>query len=354
MPRASAPVAAAAFLLATTQAAPPENAAEAALSNTFGLSASEIRRVQGGQVVSRTLEARDKREVATLGAVRIAMTPEFYVSRLADIAEFKSDPAILQIGSFGNPPAAEDVSALTLDERDIRGLRECRIGRCDLQLPSEAIERLRRVDWARADAPRQAESVIREMLVEYVGRYRRTGSAAMQYADRAEALDVGREFQALADDRGGPWDRFPGLREHLSTYTGAPAPATTDVVYWSKERIGRRAVLSMTHLAVTEVADGSAFAYAIGSKQIYAAHYYDASLGLTVLIRAQSDPLPATYLVYFNRSRIDVFGGPFARLGRALVSSRARSTVGGLLQRLQGALSREFDAELQRRRHAGR
>ena len=41
-------------------------------------------------------------------------------------------------------------------------------------------------------------------------------SAAMQYADRAEALHVGREFQALADDRGGPWDRFPGLREHLS------------------------------------------------------------------------------------------------------------------------------------------
>jgi hypothetical protein len=40
----------------------------------------------------------------------------------------------------------------------------------------------------------------------------------------------------------------------------------------------------------------------IASKQIWASHYYDGSLGITVLVDAN----PGTYLVYLNRSRIDL------------------------------------------------
>ena len=46
-------------------------------------------RINAGQVVVRTLDATDPREVATLGVVRIRVTPEFYAERLADIVTFK-------------------------------------------------------------------------------------------------------------------------------------------------------------------------------------------------------------------------------------------------------------------------
>jgi hypothetical protein len=80
-------------------------------------------------------------------------------------------------------------------------------------------------------------------------------------------------------------------------------------------------------------------AYAIGSKQIYAMHYYDASLGLTLLIPDRAAPSAATYVVYLNRSRIDLFDGLFGGVVRRVVAGRARGLVADQLQRLQRVLA---------------
>lgn len=336
--------ASAGLLLLLPARAVPEDPSAALVHSIFGVSARELDAVRRGSVVVRTVGADDRREVATLGVVRIAMTPEFYVDRIEDIAAFKRDEAILQIGAFGTAPSLTDVAALTLDDSDIRALRTCRAGNCGLQLSADAIEQVRaNVDWRRPDARQQADAAIRQVLVDHVTAYLAAGSAAgMRYADRSKPVDAGREFVALAMNCPGPWNRFARLRRHLVEFPQSPAPLTQDLLYWSKERIGRRGVVSVTHLAVSRIADGSPVAYAIGSKQIYGAHYYDASLGLTVLLRDSSGRSPATWLVYFNRSRIDVFEGLFGGLGRKIVSGRARSTVSDLLTRLQRSLAEEF------------
>jgi hypothetical protein len=80
-------------------------------------------------------------------------------------------------------------------------------------------------------------------------------------------------------------------------------------------------------------------AYAIGSKQIYAMHYYDASLGLTLLVPDRTVASPATYVVYLNRSRIDLFDGMFGGVARRIVAGRARTLVAEQLQRLQQVLA---------------
>ena len=99
-------------------------------------------RVDTGQVVSRTLSAHESREVATLGVARIRATPDFYVDRLTDIVNFKRDEAVVQIGTFSNPPHLSDVAGLTLDAWDVDRLRECRVNDCGLQLSADAIDRL--------------------------------------------------------------------------------------------------------------------------------------------------------------------------------------------------------------------
>jgi hypothetical protein len=80
-------------------------------------------------------------------------------------------------------------------------------------------------------------------------------------------------------------------------------------------------------------------AYAIGSKQIYAMHYYDASLGLTLLVPDRTAASPATYVVYLNRSRIDLFDGLWGGVARRIVAGKARGVVADQLQRLQGVLA---------------
>ena len=115
-------------------------------------------------------------------------------------------------------------------------------------------------------------------------------------------------------------------------------------MYWSKEIVSRKTVASVTHLAIIPCADSSPAAFAVGSKQIYGSHYFDASFGLTVLVPDPASPSPATYVAYMNRSRVDVIGGVFGGVAKKLIASKARSTVGDTLGRLRTRLEQEFAA----------
>jgi hypothetical protein len=339
-------VRAAALLMTTTLLVAAGEArvdpARSFLMTAFQLSADEIARLDRGDVVARTLEVTHHREVATLGIVRIRTSPPAYVERLADIAAFKRTDDVLQIGTFSNPPRLDDMAALTVDEADLKRLRECRVENCDVRLPADAIERIHReVDWGTPDGPRRGSRLVSELLVDYVARYRQRGApAAMEYADRSRRLNVGREFASLLDADTITSAYTPRLRQHLLDFPGSSVKGTTDFVYWSKELVRGRPVISITHVATVPAVDDSPVAYAIGSKQIYAMHYFDASLGLTLLVPDRTAADAATYVVYVNRSRIDLFDAPFGGVARRIVAGRARILVAEQLKRLQQVLAK--------------
>src|SRR5215204_5184647 len=282
------------------------------LTTAFSLSAADIERLDRGDVISKTLDAKNGREVATLGIVRIMTSPSRYVERLADITTFKRTDDVLEIGTFSNVPQLADVASLSIDEQDLKRLRHCQVEDCDVRLSAEAIERMRRdVNWYAPDASHKASLLVRELLVDYVAHYRQRGTlATMEYADRPRRLNVGREFESLLDADTITSAYAPRLRRHLLEYPTS-AERMSDFVYWSKELIRGRPVISITHVATAPAVGDSPVAYAIGSKQIYAMHYYDASLGLTLLVPDRASASPATYVIYLNRSRIDLFDGAF-------------------------------------------
>ena len=82
----------------------------------------------------------------------------------------------------------------------------------------------------------------------------------------------------------------------------------------------------------------------IASKQIYANHYFEASLGLTVALAAGQGPSPSFYLLYFNRSRSDALHGGFSGLARGQVKSRARSGALENLVKIQRSIEAQFAA----------
>ncbi len=314
--------------------------ARAFLAAAFDLSPATIGHIDNGQIVARTLGVKNRREVATLGVVRIQTTPTVYVERLRDIANFKRTDGVLQIGTFSSPPQQGDVASLTVDDDDLNRLRECRVENCSVRLSADGIERIRReIDWRSADAAGRASSLVRQLLVNYVTRYRESGAAAaMEYADTPSPLNVGHEFASLVDADTATWKYVPRLRRHLLEYPAADE-AMSDFIYWSKERVHSRPVISITHVVIAAAVDDGPVTYAIASKQIYAMHYFDASLGLTLLVRDSSAPLSATYVVYLNRSRIDLFDGLFGGVARRIVAGRARSLVAEQLARLQGSFA---------------
>jgi hypothetical protein len=305
------------------------------LAGTFDVPAADLRHIDSGGIFSRTLAAGHPREVGTLGIARIRTTADDYAARLADIVSFKRDEAVLQIGTFSTPPQLDDVAALTLEDADIRSLRSCRVADCDARLPAAAIERFRtEVDWRAADVRQQATRVMQRILVDYVTKYVESGSGtAMEYADTPTLLNQQRESAALVMSDPAAWRDFPRLRERL--VSGAGSLGSGDLVYWSKERVNRRPVISVTHVAIERAADRSPAAYAVASKQIYGMHYFDASLGLTLLVPDRASATNGTYVVYLNRSRIDLFDGMFGGIARRIVSAKARTFVSDRLARLQ-------------------
>jgi len=329
------------LLLQVERTASAPETARAFLATTFGMTTEDLARIDAGQVVARTLSAHESREVGTLGIVRIRATPDFYVERLTDIANFKRDEAVVQIGAFNNPPHINDVAGLSLEAWDVDKLRECRVNDCGLQLSADSIGRFsKEMDWRRSDVEQQATRLMRQILVEYVTGYRERGTTtAMQYVDQGRPLVLGDEFSAIVEADAGTWQHFPDLRRHLLGYP-KDTPGTTDILYWSKERVSRRLVINVTHLAIARTMSSPA-AYAIASKQIYSSHYFDASLGLTVLVPDPTEPA-SMYVVYLNRSRVDIFKGMFGGIARRLVTTRARTLVSELLTKLQRRMEADF------------
>ena len=323
-------------------AASTPSRAESFLSDVLLFTARDLRDLDQGRPVVNSIRAADDREIATISAIRLRVSPEFYGRQARDIVRFKRHAAVLQIGTFSSPARASDIEALSLDAADVKALERCRPARCDVQMSSDAIAAFRAgVRWGSRDAPEQANAALRAVLVDLVNGYRTLGeSALMTYADRRAARSASSEFLALIESPPRLLSRFAVLYRRLTDFPSGAVAGVDDVVYWSKERIGPATVVSVTHMAISTLDGVPPVAVAIGSRQLYASRHFDASLGLTLLLRGTG--ATDTYLVYLNRSRASALGGVFGGLKRMIVGGRSRAATTGALVELRDRLQREF------------
>jgi len=306
---------------------------ESFLTANFRLRAAELRELAENRPISRTLETSDAREIATLGAIRIRVPAAFYIEQLRDVVSFKKSDSVPQIGTFGTPARLEDIRELTLDARDIEALGRCRTGACGVQLSSDALRQFQEeVSWRSPDPAMAANRIMRGVLVDMVNAYRALGDAAlMTYVDAKQPVSVAGEFHAMVGSRPSMLERFPLLHQHMQQFPRTAVRDVQDIMYWSKEQLGPRGVVSVTHLAIARLPDSAPAMYAVASRQIYGAHYFDASLGLTVLLRDEAGHANSSYLLYMNRSRLDALGGLLGGLKSSLVRSRARPAMSNSL-----------------------
>jgi hypothetical protein len=323
-------------LLAGETAQPEETFAF--LRTNFHLSDGDLRALAQGRAPVRSLDTTDGREIAIVGTVRVPISPAEYVRQLRDIVGFKRHEAVRQIGTFSPTPRPSDMAGLTLEDDHLGDLRKCKVDDCDVQLSRAAIERLRaEVTWSGAGATAEANRVVREILTDQVARYLQAGDTAlMTYENHKDPIIVADEFRAMVDAPPALLRHFPGLQHHIATFPRGRAAGAEDIIYWSKEDVGPKVIISVTHMVIAPVNDGGPVMFAAASKQLYGSHYFDSSLGLTLLLR---DINPGTtVLVYINRSRIDVLSGFLGGLKRAIVRSRGRSAMEDTLARIRTRL----------------
>jgi len=312
------------------------------LAKYAGLTAGDLSDLANGHPVTRVLDPKAPTEVVPFGVIRVSASAEFFIGRYRDITTFKRGKEVLQIGKFHSPPRPEDLDALTLDQGELETLKRCRAGNCGLKMTAEMIERLQReVNWTVPDWQRLAMTVYRRVLFDYVKGYLEKGQDALAvYQDKREPLRLADELRLILQASPYLGRYLPELNHYLISFPDGQLPDSENFLYWSQEKFGFKPVVSVTHVTIYKVARGSATSYVIASKQIYASHYFSGSLGAAAFVdKDRQHPGADAYLIYLNRTRVDLLQGLFGGLKRFFIRRRLLDGMDKYLRLVKERLS---------------
>lgn len=276
------------------------------LENEIKLSTGELKSVRAGRVVTKKLDTDVKQEVAMFSIARLAVAPEAFLTRYGQgtfsIELIKADAW----GTFSTPPKPEDIQKLAVPSTDIKDLKKSEIGDSKVKGPVALLDAFRALDPSASDYQQQADAVLQSNLLQYAQQYLQQGNAGLiEYDDKKDPIKVAEEFQDILAQSPYLGTYRPELRAYLEQYPGGQLPGAENHLFWMVENFGgqaNRPTITMNHFITYQPPDGELWA---ASKQIYANHYYEAALGLTVMVDDPETTEPGVYLLHISRSRID-------------------------------------------------
>jgi hypothetical protein len=189
------------------------------------------------------------------------------------------------------------------------------------------------------EGKQRLQETFRRAMLTRVQSYLESGSSDFApYYDQRTPVTLHTESASLLDRTPFLAARLPAFAEHLSAYPIKPAEGVDSFLYWSKEKLGGKPMLSITHMFIVRSNAPDLPDALVASRQVYANHYMTGSLAFTAVF-GRRDGVPG-YLAYLNRSRIDVLGGLFGPVARLFIERRLRNeaalVVDELRMRLEG------------------
>ena len=254
-----------------------------------GLKEDQIAAIRNGKAVARVVESRTPDEVFVFGSVYVRSTPDKYLNFASNIDELRKLPSYLAIRKFSDPPQLSDLEGFTLEPDDIKQLKHCEPGHCEVQLPSEAMDTFKQsVDWSAPDVADQVNRLGQKMALEALQRYIQGGNSELgTYRDKHHPAVVADTFQSLLSRSKGLPVYLPALDHYLLEYPQAPSENIQSEFYWEKVNFGLKPTLRIVQAIVYRGSRSTDPAYAIAEKQLYASHYFETALDLTVCVRDQ-------------------------------------------------------------------
>jgi hypothetical protein len=277
----------------------------------------------------------DDREFGVFAAARIEVPGSRLVEWARRVELLYKSRYVPVIGRFSHPPRIEDLQGLTLDDKDLEDIRKCEPGDCGVKLSDHEIEDLRQtiahagINWTHA-----AQNEFRNLVLARAKRYLAEGDAgAPPYHDKKRPVSLESEFATIIDRSELSTLGFPGLADYLKRYPRVRDPGIESFLYWSKENLGGRPTVTVTHVSIVCPREPEQPEALIIGKQVFASHYMTAGLGITAITSESAGS--QRYLVYLNLSRTDIFEGMFGGWVRKIVERRVRSEAPRALDALR-------------------
>ena len=296
----------------------------------IGLNDDQVREIRGGKAVAKILDSPTADQVFVFGSVYINSTPERYLKFASDLDALRKLPSYLVLRKFSDPPQLSDLSGFTLDEEDFKQLKNCKPGHCEVQLPNEAMEEFQRsVNWSAPDANDQANHLAQQMALQALLNYQQGGNVALgTYRDKNHPAVVAETFASLLNRSKALPVYMPELREYLLNYPQADSSGIQSEFYWEKVNFGLKPTIRMVQAVVYQGKSPQQPAYAVAVKQLYASHYFESALDLTVCVRDSQSPNHAGfYLITMKGSQQAGLTGLKGGIVRKVAVDKTRSSL---------------------------
>ena len=296
-----------------------------------GLTDEQIREIHEGKALAKILDSPTADQVVVFGSLYVHSTPERYLQFAADLEELRKLPSYLAIQQFSSPPQLTDLKEFTVDSEDFRELKDCKPGHCKFQLPAERMDEFQRsIDWSAPDAADQVNRLARKMALEALLDYQRGGNAALgAYRDKSHPAAVAETFASLADRTKGLPVYLPELREYLLNYPKADSSKIESQFYWEKVNFGLKPTFRMVQAVIYHGKSSTEPVYAVALKQIYASHYFETALDVTVSVKDLQAPEdhPGFYLITMKGSQQAGLTGLKGGIVRKVAVDKTRSSL---------------------------
>jgi hypothetical protein len=313
-----------------TQPAEPDNF----FRKYVGLNDEQITVIERGGALAKILDSPDADEVFVFGAVHIAATPEDYLQLAGDISRLRKLPNYLAIRRFSEPPQLSDLEGFTLEDEDVKQLKNCKPGKCEVQLPAAAIEEFQKsVSWSSPDAAGQANHAAQRMALQALLKYREGGDATLgTYEDKDHPTEVAATFETLLKRSKSLPAYLPELDRYLLEYPKTRLPNVESQFYWEKVNFGLKPTLRIVQVVIYRGNPGQP-AYAVAVKQLYSSHYFHTALDLSVCVRDTDQPdKRGFYLITLKGSQQAGLTGFKGSILRKVAVDKSRSSLERVLQ----------------------
>src|SRR5258705_7388769 len=198
------------------------------------------------------------------------------------------------------------------------------------------------VNWSAPDAANQVIRLAQKMALEAIQQYTQGGNAALgTYMDKHHPAVVADTFRSLLSRSKALPVYLPELDRYLLDYPEAGSENIQSEFYWEKVNFGLKPTLRIVQAIVYRGPRSTDPAYAIAVKQLYASHYFETALDLTVCVRDQENPeRPGFYLITLKGSQQAGLTGLKGGIVRKVAVDRTRSS----LERALGAIKQRLDS----------
>ena len=296
----------------------------------LGLTSQQIAAIDAGRPVAKVLSWGRPSEVYVFGAVHVDGSPETYLEAARDVGRLSGTPGYQGIREIRDNATVSDLSALAFDPDDVKALRNCREGSCDVQLPTSGIQLFRdSVDWSRPDAADQANALARPAVLQLVQAYRGGGNEALgEYRDKQHPARIAEQFQTMIGRASALPDVLPELRRYLLEYPKAELAGADSFFYWEKVAFGLKPTIRVNHAVIYRGRSQGRDFGVVAIKQLYATHYFHTALDMSVCVDDGATVAPhGFYLLTLKGSEQEGLTGAKGSILRKVVVDKTRSSL---------------------------